>query len=67
MSDRPQSSADMAAAELNIREAMALGSLTARLNAIMNLYWRTPQDKRDALVSVLVARLTLVPPSRSAA
>lgn len=67
MSDRPQSSADMAVAERNIREAMNRVSPLARCDAMLNLYWHLTEDKRDVFVAVLIARLTLVPPARSVA
>ena len=66
MSESPQSTADMAAAEFQIREAMRGGSPVARCDAVMRRYWDMPQDRRDAFVAVLVARLTLVRPSPTA-
>lgn len=62
MSEQPQSAADMAAAELRVREAVASGSPTERLDALMSVYWSTPDDKRDALFAVMAARLTLIRP-----
>lgn len=49
----------MTSAELNIREAMALGSPAARLDAIMNLYWHAEPGKRDVLFAVLAARVAI--------
>ena len=53
----------MAAAELRVRESLTGGSPTDRLDALMGVYWSTPDDKRDALFAVLAARLTLVRPA----
>lgn len=62
MADQIQSAADMAAAELRVRDAVAAGSPAERLDALMDAYWSTPDDRRDALFAVLAARLTLVRP-----
>jgi hypothetical protein len=62
MPNQSQSSADMTACEVNIREALGASSPVTRLNALMSLYWHMPDDKRDAFVAVLASRLTLVRP-----
>lgn len=62
MADQIQSAAGMAAAELRVREAVAAGSPTERLDALMGVYWDASDDMRDALFAVLAARLTLVRP-----
>ncbi|WP_426313876.1 hypothetical protein ACN9MF_20395 [Methylobacterium fujisawaense] len=63
MSDLSDVTADMAAAEFHIREAMEARSPAARCDAVLRRYWDTAEDRRDAFVAVLIARLTLVRPN----
>lgn len=51
--------ADMIRAEMCLREAMIRLTPAARCEAIMDAYWHTPEEKRDAFVLVLAGNLTL--------
>lgn len=50
---------DMVEAEGRVRDALGASTPAARCQAIMDAYWQTREEARDAFVLVLAGNLTL--------